>query len=130
MVQTGMLSDVVTQLNATGDFVVNSTYVTEGSTCTNETMNERTYELKDENYIHQGINTRGILIMTMMMINVQPCYFKNSIRHLLLETSILLGDNCIQNILCGRYIVGYTVGNLVLRRHTSGALIRDFLPYN
>ena len=29
---------------------------------------------------------------------------------------ILLGDNCIQNIHLGRYIVGYTVGNLVLRR--------------
>ena len=30
--------------------------------------------------------------------------------------SILLGDNCIQNFHLGRYIVGYTVGNLVLRR--------------
>ena len=27
-----------------------------------------------------------------------------------------LGDNCIQNFHLGRYIVGYTVGNLVLRR--------------
>ena len=26
-----------------------------------------------------------------------------------------LGDNCIQNINLGRCIVGYTVGNLVLR---------------
>ena len=25
-----------------------------------------------------------------------------------------LGDNCIQNFHLGRYIVGYTVGNLVL----------------
>ena len=27
-----------------------------------------------------------------------------------------LGDNCIQNFHLGRYIVGYPVGNLVLRR--------------
>ena len=27
-----------------------------------------------------------------------------------------LGDNCIQNFHLGRYIVGYTVGNLVLQR--------------
>ena len=27
-----------------------------------------------------------------------------------------LGDNCIQNFNLGRYIVGYTVGNSVLRR--------------
>ena len=27
-----------------------------------------------------------------------------------------LGDNCIQNFRLGRYIVGYTVLNLVLRR--------------
>ena len=33
-----------------------------------------------------------------------------------------LGDNCIQNIYLGRYIVGYTVGNLVLRRCASGAV--------
>ena len=39
---------------------------------------------------------------------------------------IYLGDNCIQNICLGRYIVGYTVGNLVLRGHVSGAVKRDF----
>ena len=33
-----------------------------------------------------------------------------------------LGDNCIQNFHLGRYIVGYTVGNLVLRRRVSGAV--------
>ena len=37
-----------------------------------------------------------------------------------------LGDNCIQNFHLGRYIVGYTVGNLVLRRRASGAVKRDF----
>ena len=40
-----------------------------------------------------------------------------------------LGDNCIQNYYLGRYIVGYTVGNLVLRRRASGAVKRDFQTY-
>ena len=40
-----------------------------------------------------------------------------------------LGDNCIQNFHLGRYIVGYTVGNLVLRRRMSGAVKRDFRTY-
>ena len=31
-------------------------------------------------------------------------------------TVIYLGDNCIQNFHLGRYIVGYTVRSLVLRR--------------
>ena len=36
---------------------------------------------------------------------------------LLISTfNINLGDNCIQNFYLGRYIVGYTVGNLVLQR--------------
>ena len=40
-----------------------------------------------------------------------------------------LGDSCIQNFHLGRYIVGYTVGNLVLRRRASGAVKRDFRTY-
>ena len=52
--------------------------------------------------------------------NITPC-FKNRKKH--------LGDNCIQNFHLGRYIVGYTVGNLVLRRHACGALKRDFRTY-
>ena len=40
-----------------------------------------------------------------------------------------LGDNCIQNVHLGRYIVGYTVGNLVLRRRVSGAVKRDLQTY-
>ena len=40
-----------------------------------------------------------------------------------------LGDNCIQNFHLGRYIVGYTVGNFVLRRRGSGAVKRDFRTY-
>ena len=31
-------------------------------------------------------------------------------------------DNCIKNFNLGRYIVGYTVGNLVVRRHASVAI--------
>ena len=37
-----------------------------------------------------------------------------------------LGDNCIQNFHLGSYIVGYTVGNLVLQRRTSGAVKLNF----
>ena len=40
-----------------------------------------------------------------------------------------LGDNCIQNFHLRRYIVGYTVGNLVLWRRASGAIKRDFWTY-
>ena len=40
-----------------------------------------------------------------------------------------LGDNYIQNLHLGRYIVGYTVGNLVLRRRVSGAVKRDLRTY-
>ena len=40
-----------------------------------------------------------------------------------------LGDNCIRNFHLGRYIVGYTVRNLVLRPHASGAVKRDFQTY-
>ena len=40
-----------------------------------------------------------------------------------------LGDNCIQKFHLRRYIVGYTVGNLVLRRCASGAVKRDFRTY-
>ena len=42
---------------------------------------------------------------------------------------IQLGDNCIKNFHMGRYIVGYTVGNLVLRRRASGAVKRDIRTY-
>ena len=42
---------------------------------------------------------------------------------------IYLGDNCFQNFHLGRYIVGYTVGNLVLRRRASGVVKLDFRTY-
>ena len=37
-----------------------------------------------------------------------------------------LGDNCIQNFHLGRYIVGYTVGNLVLMHFCSFVSNRSF----
>ena len=40
-----------------------------------------------------------------------------------------LGDNCIQNFHLGRYIVGYTVGNLVSWWRASRAVKRDFRTY-
>ena len=48
---------------------------------------------------------------------------------IVLNSVTQLGDNCIQNFHLGRYIVGYTVGNLVLRRRVSGAVKRDFRTY-
>ena len=47
----------------------------------------------------------------------------------LLKRLTQLGDNCIQNFHLGRYIVGYTVRNLVLRRRASGAVKRGFRTY-
>ena len=46
-----------------------------------------------------------------------------------IEVSNDLGDDCIQNFHFGRYIVGYTVGNLVLRRRANGTVKRDFRTY-
>ena len=40
-----------------------------------------------------------------------------------------LGDNHIQKFHLRRFIVGYTVEKLVLRRCTSGAVKHDFGPY-
>ena len=40
-----------------------------------------------------------------------------------------LGYICIQNFHLGRYIVGYTIGNLVFWRRVSGAVKRDFQTY-
>ena len=47
----------------------------------------------------------------------------------LLGNGLELGDNSIQIFHLGRYSVGYTVGNLVLRRRASGAVKRDFRTY-
>ena len=55
--------------------------------------------------------------------------FRKTPRHLAVLGSSKLGDNCIQNFNLGRYIVGYTVGNLDLLRRVSGALKRDFRKY-
>ena len=40
-----------------------------------------------------------------------------------------LGFKFIQNFHLGRYIIGYMVGNFVLRRHPSRAVKRDFKTY-
>ena len=49
--------------------------------------------------------------------------------HCYSQTSSYLGDNCIQNFHLGRYIVGYTVRNLVLWRSRSGAVKHAFGTY-
>ena len=47
------------------------------------------------------------------------------------EITTYLGNNCILNFHLGRYmyIIGYMVGNLVLRRRARGAVKRDFRTY-
>ena len=63
------------------------------------------------------------------------CYCSFAIRHFSLlknqseKQAIKLGDNCNQNLNLGRYIVGYTVGKVVLRRRVSGDVKRDFRTY-
>ena len=44
-------------------------------------------------------------------------------------SGVNLGDNCIQNFHLGRYNIGYTVGNLVLRWHVSGVVKPDFRTF-
>ena len=67
------------------------------------------------------LGDEGVYILSVKYANyrIQPykciCYY--------------LGDNCIQNIHLGRYIVGYTVVNLVLRQSASGGVKRDFRKY-
>ena len=41
-----------------------------------------------------------------------------------------LGDNCIQNVHLGRYIIGYMVGNFVLWWRVGRAIKHNFRPYN
>ena len=66
----------------------------------------------------------------MLLFKSKISIEKNCQLKLFNRASILyLGDNCIQNFHLGRYIIGYTVGNLVLRRRASGAVKRDFRTY-
>ena len=52
-----------------------------------------------------------------------------TLKFLNVSTGTTLRDNCIQNFHLGRYIVGYTVRNLILRRRASRAVKRDFQTY-
>ena len=48
---------------------------------------------------------------------------------LLQSQSNKLEDTCIQNFHLGRYIVGYMVGNFVLRRRSNWKLLMHFLTF-
>ena len=72
------------------------------------------------------------------ILDMYPEFAENFVKNLevtfdLRDVSIFssnkLGDNCIQNFQLGRYIVGYTVRNLVLQRLASGAVKCDFRTY-
>ena len=65
-------------------------------------------------------------------LTLEIYFFENVNGRLPMDAGALaykLGDNCIQNFNLDRYIVGYTVGNLVLRWRASGAVKRDFQTY-
>ena len=53
----------------------------------------------------------------------------NSLTQHLVQQWSELGDYCNQNFNLGRYIVGYTIRNLVLHRCASGAVKHDFRLY-
>ena len=64
-------------------------------------------------------------------MNVWPGHYlgKDIDRIRIFSSDSNLGDICIQNFHLGRYIVRYTVRNLVLRQRASGAVKRDFQKY-
>ena len=49
---------------------------------------------------------------------------------MLFVLAIKLGDNCIQNLHLGRYIVGYVDGNLILRRCFPGSYVLSLRDYD
>ena len=61
--------------------------------------------------------------LLFLLVLEYTCFFTNN------KFVTCLGDNYIQNFHMGRYIVGYTVGNLVLWRRVSGAVKLDFRMY-
>ena len=66
---------------------------------------------------------KNVIILSLCM---QRCYGRHNVSPKSINP---LGDNCIQNFHLGRFIVGYTVRNLVLRRCISGAVNCDFRTY-
>ena len=66
---------------------------------------------------------KNVIILSLQC--TQPCYGRHNVSR---KSVNRLGENCIQNFQSRRYIVGYTVGNIVLRRRASGAVKRDFRP--
>ena len=49
-------------------------------------------------------------------------------RDTLASCKVQLGNNCIQNFNLGRYIIRYTVGNLVLKRDFRTCIPTIYLP--
>ena len=76
--------------------------------------------------------------MLFLLVSNSFCYVLYVVKFSCLSFVILaiiwilelyLGDICIQNFHLGRYNFEYTVGNLVLGWHMSGAIKRVFRPY-
>ena len=79
-------------------------------------------------HICKVVIRRNYILQYLSQLMWKPVYAKFVNQPASVQSQIL-GDNCIQNLHLGRYIVGYTVGNLVLRRSASGAVKRDFRTY-
>ena len=69
--------------------------------------------------LHLNLHIRPFLYGSCKTVRIICC--KNQ------QELITLGDNCIQKFNLGRYIVGYTVGNLGLRRRASSQTITLFV---
>ena len=99
-------------LNQVGEMVLLSTFTSsfDRELCYSMGRHRREYHLGD-NCI-QNIRLWMVLLSTFTSsFDRELCYSMG--RH---RREYHLGDNCIQNIRLWRYIVGYTVENLVLRR--------------
>ena len=89
-------------------------------------------KISNKRYLDYHIRLEHYLPTKAGCSSVLWCVYSLSldINHMIASTYIChLGDNCIQNFHLGRYIFGYTVGNLVLRRRASGDVKRDFRTY-
>ena len=71
------------------------------------------------------------LLLVTKIITKTNIYLSQHYKIYYMLHNIYLGHNCIQHVHLGRYIVGDVVGNFVLlRRRVSGAVKRNFRPYN
>ena len=77
----------------------------------------------DSRFVH--VHVYGIILLLIDFVDSTGRTHGNT--HVMnVLNRVLLGDNCTQIFHLGRYIVGYMVGNFVLRPRFSGAVKHDF----